>query len=123
LRISLSKLKGRKDLGPTVSMYSSDKNNIKVVQLLSKDKLTSHRQKFTYILGSNCNEVKSITYSLGSMMTEVTPEKCLNIEGNFSQMEKVYLYVSRICSSFFETEQNSNPPSVETNKSTKVIKE
>lgn len=118
-RISLSKVKGRKDLGPTLSMYTSDPDNIKVVQLLSKDKLTSHRQKYTYVLGTNCSEFKSVTYNLGTLQTEVTKEKCSNIDANFVGDELVHLAANKLCSEFFpEKETMSKADDTNSSKAT-----
>lgn len=104
-RVSMSKVKGRKDRGPTLSMYKSDPSNVKIVQLFSKDKLTKHRHRYQYILGPNCKEIKSVTYLLGTLQTEVTKEKCDDLEDSFVDLEKVNLGVGKICQTYFPEQE------------------
>lgn len=120
-RISLSKVKGKNDLGPTLSMYKSDPSNIKMVQLYSKDNLSKHRHKYQYVLGSGCNEVKKVIYTLGTLQSEVNEEKCREFEESFKDLEKSALNVYKICTNYFPEVQNSENDKIK--KSSSVIME
>ena len=63
-------------------------------------------QKYTYVLGTNCSEFKSVTYNLRTLQNEVTKEKCGNIDNNFVDDELVHLAVNKLCSEFFPEEEN-----------------
>lgn len=118
-RVSMSKVKGRKDRGPTLTLYKSDPSNIKIVQLLSKDKVTKNAHRFTYILSDNCNEVKSVTYKLGTLQSEITYEKCHTNDDSFSDLEKASLNVHSLCNTYFP--EKSNVSSEDKTKSTSVV--
>ncbi len=101
MRISLSKEKGRKDLGPTLSLRKQGEESVRITQLLSKDKTTGLRHKYRFEFGTNCSELKSLSYTLGTLQTDITQEKCNQFETSFVLEEKVNLSAQKICDSFF----------------------
>lgn len=99
-RVSLSAVKGKNDLGPTLSFYTNENGDVKITQLLSKDKITKNRHKYTYNYSKDCSEIKSVKYQIGSLQTEVNKEKCSDLENAFSEQELVYLSVNKLCTKF-----------------------
>ena len=53
--LSMSSKRGRKDLGPTL-LLKKDQDQIKVTQILSKDKDTKLLHKYTFYMNSNCTK-------------------------------------------------------------------
>lgn len=100
IRISSSKLKGKKDTGKTLSIYKKE-DGIKIIQLLSKDIVTKHRHKYIYHFNENCAELKSLSYTLGSLRTEVNYDKCDSFQESFVEEEISYLNIGKLCQKFF----------------------
>ena len=101
LRISMSTKKGRKDLGPTLSFDKRDSSNLVLTQLFSKNKLTKHKHRMKISMSENCNKYNTVTYTLGTLQSEVNQKRCDNYPDSFSQDELVYLAVGKICDNYF----------------------
>lgn len=107
-RISLSARSGKRGKGPSLTLHKNLEAGARMTKLLSKDPVSKHRHKYIYEFSENCSELKSISYQLGTHSTELSQEKCDNLDHQFSDQEKIYLAVSNLCAKYFPKVKKTN---------------
>lgn len=119
IRISMSSVKGRKDLGPTLSLYPVDTDEVRVTQLLSKDPLTKFDHKYLFSLNKNCTVLREVKYKIGGKQIELSQTSCDNQDKEFSDDHIASFPVWKLCSQFFPMQTSAS----ETSESISAVQE
>lgn len=119
IRISMSSVKGRKDLGPTLSLHPMDTDEVRVTQLLSKDPLTKATHKYLFSLNKNCTVLREVKYQIHGKQIDLSQASCDNQEKSFNDDYRVSFPIEKLCSKFFPMKASAS----ETSESTSAAQE